>query len=42
MLAERIVQWRDQHGGITSADQLRQVSGLGGKKGETLMALVRV
>jgi len=42
VLAQRIVQWRDQHGGFTSADQLRQVSGLGGKKGETLMALVRV
>ncbi len=42
VLAQRIVQWRDQHGGFTSTDQLRQVSGLGGKKGETLMALVRV
>lgn len=42
VLAQRIVAWREQHGGFTSPDQLRQVSGLGGKKGEALMPLVRV
>lgn len=42
VLAQRIVQWRDQHGGFTSPNQLRQVSGLGGKKGEALLALVHV
>ncbi len=42
VLAQRIVAWRQQHGGFASPDQLRQVSGLGGKKGEALMPLVRV
>jgi competence protein ComEA len=42
VLAGRIIEWRTQHGGFTSVDQLRQVKGLGGKTGEQLMALVRV
>lgn len=42
VLAQRIVAWRDAHGGFSSVDQLRQVSGLGGRKGQALVALVRV
>ena len=29
VLAQRIIQYRDQHGGFTSVDQLRKVSGFG-------------
>jgi competence protein ComEA len=42
VLAGRILEWRTQHGSFTSVDQLREVKGLGGKKGEELKALVRV
>lgn len=30
-LAERIIQWRDSHGGFGSIDQLNEVSGIGDK-----------
>lgn len=42
VLAQRVVDWRTEHGGFTSVDQLREVSGLGGKKFDTLAPLVRV
>jgi competence protein ComEA len=42
VLAQRVVDWRTAHGGFTSVDQLRQISGLGGKKFDTLAPLVRV
>jgi competence protein ComEA len=42
VLAGRVLEWRTQHGGFTSVEQLRQVKGLGGKTGQELMALVRV
>ena len=42
VLAQRVVDWRTSHGGFTSVDQLREVSGLGGKKFDTLAPLVRV
>ncbi len=32
VLAQRIVQYRDQHGGFTSVDQLRKVSGFGERR----------
>ena len=42
VLAQRIVDWRTEHGGFTSIEQLQEVSGLGGHKFETLAPLVRV
>ncbi len=42
VLAQRIVDWRTSHGTFTSVDQLREVSGLGGKKFDALAPLVRV
>jgi competence protein ComEA len=41
VLAQRVVDWRTTHGGFTSVDQLRQISGLGGKKFDALAPLVR-
>jgi competence protein ComEA len=32
VLAQRIVQYRDQHGGFSSVDQLRKVSGFGERR----------
>jgi competence protein ComEA len=32
VLAQHIIDYRDQHGGFTSVDQLRQVSGIGDAK----------
>ena len=32
MLAEKIVEYRTQHGGFRSLDQLRQVDGIGQKR----------
>jgi competence protein ComEA len=42
VLAQRIVDWRTQHGSFTSVDQLREVSGVGDAKFADLSALVRV
>lgn len=42
VLAQRVVDFRTAHGGFTSVDELRQVSGLGGKKFDALAPLVRV
>lgn len=42
VLAQRVVDWRSAHGSFTSVDQLRQISGLGGKKFDALAPLVRV
>jgi competence protein ComEA len=39
-LAQRILQWRDAHGGFRSVDQLRQVDGIGEKRFEALRAAV--
>jgi competence protein ComEA len=42
VLAQRVIDWRDEHGGFSSVDQLREVSGVGDKKFESLAGLVRV
>jgi competence protein ComEA len=42
VLAQRIVDWRTQHGSFTSVDQLREVSGVGDAKFADLSPLVRV
>jgi competence protein ComEA len=42
VLAQRVVDWRTAHGSFTAVDQLRQISGLGGKKFDALAPLVRV
>jgi competence protein ComEA len=42
VLAQRIVDYRDQHGGFTSVDQLRQVDGIGDAKFEQLKSRVTV
>ena len=42
VLAQRVVDWRTAHGAFTSVDQLRQISGLGGKKFDALAPLVRI
>ncbi|MCW2545704.1 MAG: Soluble ligand binding domain protein [Mycobacterium sp.] len=42
VLAQRIVDWRAQHGSFTSVDQLREVSGVGDAKFADLSPLVRV
>jgi competence protein ComEA len=39
-LAQRIVQWRDAHGGFQSVDQLREVEGIGDKRFQSLRAAV--
>ncbi|MER8186357.1 ComEA family DNA-binding protein [Kitasatospora sp. NPDC094015] len=39
-LAQRIVQYRQEHGPFRSVDQLRQVSGIGARKYEELKALL--
>lgn len=39
-LAERIVQWREQHGRFTAAEELLEVSGIGPAKYEALASLV--
>jgi competence protein ComEA len=40
-LAQRIIQWRDAHGGFKSVDQLREVEGIGEKRFEALRAAVQ-
>ncbi len=42
VLAQRIVDYRDQHGGFTSVDQLRQVDGIGDAKFDQLKDRVTV
>jgi competence protein ComEA len=42
VLAQRIIDYRDQHGGFTSVDQLRQVSGIGDAKFNDLKNRVSV
>jgi competence protein ComEA len=39
-LARRIVEYRDQHGGFRSVDELRQVDGIGEKRFESLREAV--
>jgi competence protein ComEA len=39
-LAKRIVEYRDQHGGFRSVDELRQVDGIGEKRFESLREAV--
>jgi competence protein ComEA len=41
VLAQRIIQYRDQHGGFTSVDQLRHVSGFGERRLKDLRPLLR-
>lgn len=42
VLADRIVSWRTDHGRFGSVDQLREVSGIGESKYQSLKAKVRV
>jgi len=42
VLAQRIVTWRQQHGGFHSVDELEQVPGIGARKFEDLKSLVAV
>ena len=42
VLAQRIVDWRTEHGRFASVDQLREVSGIGESKYASLKAKVRV
>ena len=42
VLAQRIVDWRTEHGRFASVDQLREVSGIGESKYGLLKAKVRV
>lgn len=42
VLAQRIIEWRTQHGQFTAVDELLEVSGVGAKKFEGLRAYVRV
>jgi competence protein ComEA len=42
VLAQRIVDWRTQHGRFASVDQLRQVSGIGESKYALIKTKVRV
>jgi competence protein ComEA len=41
-MAQRIVDYRTQHGGFRSVDQLKQVSGIGERRLADLRPLVRV
>ena len=42
VLAQRIVDWRTEHGRFASVDQLREVSGIGEAKYSSIKAKVRV
>jgi competence protein ComEA len=42
VLAQRIVDWRTEHGRFASVDQLQQVSGIGPSKYSSLKSKVRV
>ena len=39
-IAQKIVQWRTQHGGLSSVDDLDQIPGIGPKKLEALRGQV--
>ncbi|MFC1429530.1 ComEA family DNA-binding protein [Streptacidiphilus sp. N1-3] len=41
VLVQRIIQYRDQHGGFRSVDDLRQISGFGERRLKDLRALLR-
>jgi len=40
--AQKILEWRREHGGFSSVDQLKQISGIGPKRFETLRDSVRM
>jgi competence protein ComEA len=42
VLAQRIVDWRTEHGRFASVDQLQEVSGIGNAKYSSLKSKVRV
>jgi competence protein ComEA len=42
VLAQRIVDYRTQHGGFRSVDQLQEVTGIGSRRFEDLKPMVRV
>jgi competence protein ComEA len=42
VLAQRIISWRDAHGGFRTLDELQQVPGIGARKYADLKALVSV
>jgi competence protein ComEA len=42
VLAQRIVDYRTQHGGFRSVEQLQEVSGIGARRYEDLKSMVRV
>ena len=42
VLAQRILEWRSAHGRFSSVDELREVSGIGARKFESLRTHVRV
>ena len=42
VLAERLVSWRTEHGRFASVDQLREVSGVGESKYQSIKPKVRV
>lgn len=42
VLAQRIVDWRTEHGRFPTVDELREVSGIGAKKFADLRDRVRV
>ncbi|MGH3368537.1 MAG: helix-hairpin-helix domain-containing protein [Nocardioidaceae bacterium] len=42
VLAQRIIDWRTEHGRFSSIDELQEVSGVGAKKFESLRSHVRV
>ncbi|MEK8170790.1 helix-hairpin-helix domain-containing protein [Streptomyces sp. M19] len=41
VMAQRIVDYRTQHGGFRSVDELREVSGIGDRRFADLQPLVR-
>ena len=40
--ARRILEWRDEHGGFTAVEQLREVDGIGTKRFESLRDAVSI
>jgi competence protein ComEA len=42
VLAQRILDWRSEHGRFTSVDELREVAGIGARKFESIRSHVRV